>query len=164
MADEGTIRSFNPNITKSLLEIRQQFQRLYTLVPPSVYGQTGPAPGGSDDITKGWRVGSRMFFGPNTAYRAIPGNENAPRHTIFECSSNNEGAAVWQEMAGTSAVGESGGVAGSSELVGAVDYLSVHSYGSGRNVRVILDELVAAGGGARAAPIVFIALADEADI
>ena len=133
MADEGTIRSFNPNITKSLLEIRQQFQRLYTLVPPSAYAATRD-PVSTDDISKGWRIGSRWFTNNNV---------------LWECTNNTVSDAVWVRVFAT----QSGsglppsGVAGDADLFAPDDLLGIYDVSLGTHVRATIEDVVIAGGG-----------------
>lgn len=90
----ATIRTFNPN-PHNMLELRRSLQALRIQVPPSSYDQTGP-PGSTDDITKGWRIGSKWI------------DESAD--IIWQCADNTEGAAVWNRL--VSVASTDGGVAG----------------------------------------------------
>lgn len=77
-----TVRTFNPN-PHDHLELRRALQMLWVQVPPSTYDQT-TAPASADDITKGWRIGSRWT--------------DASKNNIYECADNTENAAVWNMM------------------------------------------------------------------
>ena len=135
----GTARTFNPN-AKGPVELREALQRVALMLPISIYDWTGEAPGTADDITKGHKIGSRVFVGANAEYRAT--NPTAPAHTIFECSYNGEGAAVWQEMSGTNAIADSGGVVAGGEPLVGTDYLGVKDVSLGLNKRATLAELI----------------------
>ena len=83
----ATIRTFNPN-PRSSHEMRRALQMIRIQVPPSSYDQTTD-PGKTDDITKGWKVGSDWI---NVA------SSNSEERIIWTCADNAEGAAVWNRM------------------------------------------------------------------
>jgi len=140
----GSARTFNPNV-KGEVELREQLQRIALMLPLSSYDWTGTAPGATDDISKGWKVGSKIIVGTNAAARAI--DPTLPANTIYECSNNTENAAVWQQMTGTHPT--SGGAASLADLDGITDYIGVVDVSQGKIVRVTLNELVAATPGGR---------------
>jgi hypothetical protein len=90
-----TVRTFSPNV-HNLLEIQRAFQDLSILVARSTFDATTyPTP--SDDITQGWRIGSR-WLDVNT-------------DQLYVCVDNTEGAAIWR-WTGLLAEGPDGGAHG----------------------------------------------------
>ena len=89
----ATIRTFNPN-PHNELELRRALQMIRIQVPPSSYDQTTD-PGATDDIAKGWKIGSKWI--------------NTTLKIIWQCADNTEGAAVWNRS--ISVVSTDGGVA-----------------------------------------------------
>jgi hypothetical protein len=136
----GQLAEDGKTVVINIVELRRALQQIRIQVPIADF-EAATAPTTTDDITKGWKIGSKWIF----------------NHTIYECSDNTENAAVWQQMIGTNEV--AGGVAGSGALDGALDYLGVHDFSEDANKRVTLNELVTAGGG-RAQTIVFAALSE----
>src|SRR3990170_2558390 len=78
----ATVRTFDPT-PNNLLELQRALRDLKIQVPPSTYDHT-TAPGAADDITQGWRIGSKWF------------DINADE--IYECADNAQGAAVWRKL------------------------------------------------------------------
>lgn len=88
MAGTGTVTTFDQN-THDLLELRRALQMLRLLIPASSYNWTGGDPGPTDDITKGWKVGSKII----RIDAASAGGK-----VIWQCADNTENSAVWQRM------------------------------------------------------------------
>jgi hypothetical protein len=78
-----TVLTFDSN-PHNLLEIHRALRQIGILLPPSTYDQID-APDANDDITQGWRVGSKWI--------------DVVADRVYHCADNTEGAAVWNNMA-----------------------------------------------------------------
>ena len=107
-----SVRTFDPN-PHNMLEVHRALRQIRVQLPPSTLDQTD-APTINDDITQGWRIGSKWIHSEVI-------NATTEYYT-HECLDNSEGAAVWTQLVGLliRAGGSVGGIAGTPVRLGNI--------------------------------------------
>lgn len=131
----ATIRSIGKS-PRSPHEVEQRFRELRLQLPPMAFDWTGAAPASSDDTTKGWKIGSKIFTGVQTP--------PLPSNIMYICTNNAAGAAVWQQMEGS----EPASVVAGGEALVSTDYMSAFDVSLAKNMRATIAEIFSAALGA----------------